>query len=243
MSRDLKKLFLCFRAGIPKSRIFENKGFSKAWTPIHLGRLRKQSILAVKSLKCYVWINAKDKDVHEEPSTQIEFRAGVLHYGMVDVQVNRYGLRRLQAKSVELKQNIARVTQAIRENDLMDDELIRCVLEALQKNASAIEMASNEAERSASLKEMVLTWNKQLVNLQNQHKSELKTQMADLMSRNEESFSRINRRLDEQEQNQTKLIEYKIKTQSSMETLNYLIVLIPTAIAIFSAIVSHLISQ
>lgn len=181
--------------------------------------------------------------MHEEPSTQIEFRAGVLHYGMVDVQVNRYGLRRLQAKSVELKQNIARVTQAIRENDLMDDELIRCVLEALQKNASAIEMASNEAERSASLKEMVLTWNKQLVNLQNQHKSELKTQMADLMSRNEESFSRINRRLDEQEQNQTKLIEYKIKTQSSMETLNYLIVLIPTAIAIFSAIVSHLISQ
>ena len=179
----------------------------------------------------------------EEPNTRIEFRTGVLHYGKVDVGINQYGVRRLRKKVVELKQNISQVAKAAREDNSMDDELIRCVLEALQKNASAIEMASNEAERSSALKEMVLTWNKQIIDLQNQHKAELKAQMDAIIVRNEESSNRINRRLDGHEQDLDKLIEHKIKIQSSLETLHYLTVLIPIGITVAGTIISHVIGM
>lgn len=182
-------------------------------------------------------------DLSEEPNTQIEFNSGVLRYGKIDVGVNLYGVRRLQKRVVELKQNIHQVGKAAREGNLMDDDLIRHVLEALQKNASAIEMASNEAERSSALKEMVLTWNKQLIDLQNQHKAELNAKMDTIIIRKNESFDRINRRLDEHENDLDKLIEHKIRIQSSLATLHYLTVLIPIGITVAGAIISHVIGM
>ena len=177
----------------------------------------------------------------EDPNTEIRFSTGVLGYSKVDVGINRYGVKRLQRKLIALKNAIEELRRIGMDKNI-DDELMKFFLEALQKNAAAVEMATNEAERSAALKDSMLSWHKQIVDLQNLHRSELRERMDQLKVRTEEYLSRIDKRISEIEEDQGRLIEYKVKMQSSLDTLHLMVILVPGAIAAIAGLVTHLIS-
>jgi len=176
----------------------------------------------------------------EDPNTEIRFSTGILGYSKVDVGINRYGVKRLQRKLITLKNAIEELRRIGMDKNI-DDELMKFFLDALQKNAAAVEMATNEAERSAALKESMLTWHKQIVDLQNLHRSELRDRMDQLKVRTEEHLSRIDKRLSEIEGDQDRLIEYKVKMQSSLDTLHLMVILVPGAIAALAGFISHII--
>lgn len=177
----------------------------------------------------------------EDPSTEIRFSTGVLGYSKVDVGINRYGVKRLQRKLIALKNSMEEI-QRIAMDKNIDDELMKYFLEALQKNAAAIEMATNEAERSTALKDSMLSWHKQIVDLQNLHRSELRDRMDQLRVRTEEHLTRVDKRIHEIEENQGKLVEYKVKMQSSLGALHLMVVIVPGMFAALAGLIAHLIS-
>ncbi|MDJ1180795.1 hypothetical protein PJF56_18200 [Roseofilum sp. BLCC_M91] len=167
----------------------------------------------------------------EDPSTQIEFKTGTLSYGMVDVGINPYGVRKLTRGIIELKEVTQRLRRFCMEKNL-DDETLRYLLESHQKNISALELALSEISRAKDLKETTLGWHKQVIEIQNQHKSELRERI-------EAYYHRLDQRLIDCEDRQEGLVEFRVKVQTSLDTLNFLVVVVPSGIAAIVGIVAY----